>query len=76
MTLDRTLPGSTVRVVSVGGPDLVALKLMEMGMVPGAALRVIKSAPFGDPIQICIKDYHLALRRNEAKSVIVTASEA
>lgn len=71
MTLDKTPPGSAARVVSVEGSDIVALRLMEMGMVPGAPVRVIKSAPLGDPIQICVRDYHLALRRNEARAITV-----
>ena len=71
MTLDQTPLGSMVRVVSLEGADVVALRLMEMGMVPGAAVRVIKCAPLGDPIQICVRNYHLALRRNEARAITV-----
>ena len=71
VTLDKTPFGSTVRIVSLESSDVVALRLMEMGMVPGAAVRVIKSAPLGDPIQICVRNYHLALRRNEARTITV-----
>jgi Fe2+ transport system protein FeoA len=45
---------------------------MEMGLVPGAPVRVVKTAPLGDPIQVCVHNYHLALRRTEAKSIQVT----
>jgi ferrous iron transport protein A len=48
------------------------LRLMEMGMVPGAPVRVVKSAPLGDPIHVCIRDCHLALRRSEAKTISVS----
>jgi ferrous iron transport protein A len=44
---------------------------MEMGIVPGSAVRVVKFAPLGDPIQICVRDYHLALRRQEARAITV-----
>ena len=71
MTLDKTPVGVTVRVVSLEHSDVVALRLMEMGMVPGSAVRVVKSAPLGDPIQICVRNYHLALRRNEARAITV-----
>ena len=71
MTLDKTPLGSTVRIVSLESSDTVTLRLMEMGMVPGSAVRVVKSAPLGDPIQICVRNYHLALRRNEARAIIV-----
>ena len=71
MTLDKTPLGSTVRIVSLENSDIVTLRLMELGMVPGSTVRVVKSAPLGDPIQICIRNYHLALRRNEARAITV-----
>ena len=72
MTLDRIPWGAMARVVSVEGSRAVALRLMEMGMVPGAPVRVVKSAPLGDPIQVCVRNYHLALRRVEARTITVT----
>jgi ferrous iron transport protein A len=48
---------------------------MEMGIVPGAAVRMVKSAPLGDPIQVCIRNYDLALRRAEAQSIVVSLDE-
>jgi ferrous iron transport protein A len=63
--------GSTTRVVRVNGSGAVALRLMEMGVVPGAPIRVVRTAPLGDPIQICIRNYHLALRRIEAETITV-----
>ena len=71
MTLDKTPLGSTVRIVSLENSDIVTLRLMELGMVPGSTLRVVKSAPLGDPIQISLRNYHLALRRNEARAITV-----
>jgi ferrous iron transport protein A len=73
MTLDKTPPGATVRIVSLQSSDTVTLRLMEMGMVPGSAVRVVKFAPLGDPIQICVRNYHLALRRNEAQAITVSS---
>ena len=71
MTLDRMPRDSTALVMSVDGSGAAALRLMEMGVVPGALVRVVKSAPLGDPIQICLRNYHLAVRRNEAQAVTV-----
>jgi ferrous iron transport protein A len=75
MTLDKTPLGSTVRIVSLENSDVVTLRLMEMGMVPGSTVRVVKSAPLGDPIQICLRNYHLALRRNEARAITVASCD-
>ncbi len=53
----------------------MALRLMEMGIVPGAPVRVLRTAPLGDPIQVCVRNYHLALRRVEAQTVMVTIGD-
>jgi len=71
MTLDMIPRDVTARVASVEASDAHGLRLMEMGMVPGAPVRIVKSAPLGDPIQVCVRNYHLALRRAEAKSITV-----
>lgn len=71
MTLDRIPVDTLARVASVEASDAHGLRLMEMGVVPGAPVRVVKAAPLGDPIQVCIRNYHLALRRSEARSINV-----
>jgi Fe2+ transport system protein FeoA len=75
VTLDKTPLGATVRIVSLESSDVATLRLMEMGMVPGSAVRVVKAAPLGDPIQICVGNYHLALRRDDARAIFVDACE-
>ena len=75
MTLDKTPSGATVRIVSLENSDIVTLRLMELGMVPGSTVRVVKCAPLGDPIQICVRNYHLALRRNEAQTITVASCD-
>ena len=71
MTLDSIPHGVLAFVASVDATDAHGLRLMEMGLVPGAPVRVVKSAPLGCPIQVCIHNYHLALRRTEARSIQV-----
>jgi ferrous iron transport protein A len=44
---------------------------MEMGVVPGVEVRVIKTAPFGDPIEVRLRGYSLAMRRTEADAIEV-----
>ncbi len=63
--------GSSADVVTVHGEGCVPKRLMEMGLVPGVRIRVVKSAPFGDPIEIRLRGYSLALRINEAEAVEV-----
>jgi len=57
---------------AVLGPGFIALRLMEMGLVPGASISVVRTAPLGDPLQIKVRDYQLALRRTEAEMINVS----
>ncbi len=71
ITLTDLQAGNWTRVVAVRGNGAVSKRLMEMGVVPGVRVRVVKTAPFGDPMEIRLLGYNLALRRNEAASVEV-----
>ena len=75
MTLDMIPCNVKARVASVTPTDAHSLRLMEMGVVPGVPIRLVKAAPLGDPIHVCVRDSHLALRRSEAKSITVTLTE-
>jgi Fe2+ transport system protein FeoA len=57
-----------------GSPDF-RLRLMELGFVPGAEVKVVKYAPLTDPIEFVIKGYHLSLRRDEAAGVLMDPPE-
>jgi len=74
VSLDALEAGRHARVVAVRGSGAVARRLMEMGVVPGAPVRVIKAAPLGDPLEVRVRNYHLALRRSEAQTVSVVLS--
>ncbi|MFN2392511.1 MAG: ferrous iron transport protein A [Pyrinomonadaceae bacterium] len=71
MNLTNLTIGEKATVVSVNGNNAVAKRLMEMGVVPGVSVRVIKSAPFGDPLEIWVRGYHLAMRKSEADTIEV-----
>jgi ferrous iron transport protein A len=74
-TLDRLPAGVAARVLKVEGSGAAARRLMEMGVVPGAPVRVVKAAPLGDPIEVRVRTYHLALRRAEANTIQVVMSD-
>lgn len=75
MTLTNLPIGEKATVISVNGNNRIAKRLMEMGIVPGVSLRVVKSAPFGDPLEIRVLGYHLAMRKSEADAIEVQSSE-
>lgn len=72
MTLTELPIGTSGRVVSVRGDSAITRRLMEMGVVPGVSVKMIKTAPFGDPMEIKVRRYSLALRKNEANAVEVS----
>ncbi len=71
MNLTNLPIGAKAKVVAVNGNNAISRRLMEMGVVPGVSVRVIKSAPFGDPLEIRVRGYHLAMRKNEADTIEV-----
>ena len=73
-TLDRVAAGATVCVADVAGDDEMALRLLEMGLTPGVAVRVVGRAPLGDPLELELRGYRLSLRRTEAARVSVERS--
>ncbi|MBD3305630.1 ferrous iron transport protein A [candidate division KSB3 bacterium] len=74
MTLKSVAPGSRVIVKKLTGHGAVRRRLMDMGIIPGTEIEVLKVAPLGDPVEMKFKGYNLSLRRDEADMVIVEDS--
>ena len=51
-------------------------KLLDMGIIPGSSIEVVKLAPLGDPVDVKIKGYHLSLRKEEASQILVEVVES
>ncbi len=71
ITLDTVPPGARARITRLLGEPSVARRLMELGLVPGALVRVVRCAPLGDPIELEVGGVHLTLRRSEGRSIHV-----
>lgn len=69
--LDELSVGERARVVQVSGADGTATRLLEMGVTPGAELKLLGRAPWGDPLEFELRGYRLSLRRREAARVDV-----
>ena len=63
------------RIVKVGGAGGIRRRLLDMGVVSGAIVEVQRVAPLGDPVEIRIKGYDLALRLEEAANIQVELTE-
>jgi len=60
--------GMTARVSSITGNSSETVRLQEMGLTEGTVFRVVKVAPFGDPIEIELRGYRLCLRKRETSN--------
>ena len=63
-------PGDT-GVISGFSDDSLSAKLLEMGFLPGTAVRFYFTAPFGDPVCVSVSGYDLSLRLEEASTIII-----
>lgn len=71
MTLDQLELDQHARVTRVDTREPIMLRLMEMGLVPGAPVRVRKAAPFGGPLELEVRGYLLSIRREQAQRLSV-----
>ena len=70
-TLDKMKKKQEGRIIKVSGKGSLHKRILEMGVVKGAKVKVEKVAPLGDPIEIKVKGYLLSLRKDEAKNIEV-----
>ncbi len=70
MKLSQLNPGQKGVIVSFTDAEM-AVKLMEMGCLPGEEVEVERCAPLGDPIAIRVAGYQLCLRKTEAAVIII-----
>ncbi len=71
LTLDKLKPGQECRIVEVHTEGVEGQRLLDMGLVSGTRVRVIRNAPLRDPMNIRIRGYGLALRHSEARGIEV-----
>lgn len=72
MNLAKLSIGKEAKVTKINGNSAITRRLMEMGVIPGVSVKVIKTAPFGDPIEVRVRGYSLAMRKNEAETIEVS----
>lgn len=58
-------------ITRLDGDHGIVRRLMELGLVPGTRVEVLRRAPLGDPIELRLRDVHLSLRRSEAAFIHV-----
>lgn len=66
-------PGETGIIKKIGkiSDEKIKRRLLDMGVTCGAKIEVLRYAPLGDPIEVMIKDYKLAIRKIDAVNIAV-----
>ena len=67
--------GQKATVAEIKLPPESRPRLMEMGLIIGTPVEVVRFAPLGDPIEIKVRGYNLTLRKHEAEQIFVKPSE-
>jgi Fe2+ transport system protein FeoA len=75
MSLAKVMPGTSVVVEAVGGARSFRRRLMELGIIPGTRVEVLRVAPFGDPLELSARGCSLSIRSAEASQVSVKLAE-
>lgn len=70
-TLDTLPLGADAIVRRISSPRAITRRLLELGLVPGTRVSVVRVAPLGDPLVLRLRNYSLSIRRAEAAGIEV-----
>ena len=70
-TLSDLKPGDKGTIAKIGGQGAVRRRVLDMGVVPGSEIEVVRVAPLGDPVEFKLKGYNLTLRKSESQAILV-----
>ncbi|MBR4342673.1 MAG: ferrous iron transport protein B [Lachnospiraceae bacterium] len=76
MTLKEIKTGKTVTIKNVGGEGALRQHFLDMGVIPGAQVTLVKLAPMGDPMELRIHGYELTLRLADADKIEVSEEKS
>ena len=76
MMLDKLEIGQSARITAVGGEGALRQHFLDMGLIPGAEVTLVKFAPMGDPMELRIHGYELTLRLADAGKIEITPVKA
>jgi ferrous iron transport protein A len=70
-SLDLLSPGTRARLISIGGERAFRCRLMELGMLPGTMVRLIRKVDVGGVLELEVRGCRLSVRHGEARNVTV-----
>lgn len=75
LPLTALAPGGSGKVTEIKVAAAGRPRLMEMGLLVGTPVELVRYAPLGDPVEIKIRGYHLTLRKHEAEQIFVSPAD-
>lgn len=75
ITLDKLKVGQKATIKKFKGENTAKKAILEMGVIPGETIEVVRVAPLGDPIDFLIKGYQLSFRKKNASLILVEVIE-
>lgn len=71
MTMDLLSEGTQATIVQVQSKDDIKRRLMDLGIAAGSRIECLNRSPFGDPTAFLVKGTVIALRNDDARSIVV-----
>ena len=71
MTLAQLPVGKEGVIETVGGEGNLRSRFLDMGLIPGTKVKVLKMAPMGDPIQIHLRGYDITIRKEDGEKIVL-----
>ncbi|MBW8383030.1 MAG: ferrous iron transport protein A [Youngiibacter sp.] len=71
MCLTDIKPGGKAMIEGIGGNEKLAKRLLALGCTEGCEIEVVRKAPLGDPLVLSLRGFHIALRKADAKNILV-----
>lgn len=70
-TLRQMKIGESGKIIEVNGQGDVKRRMIDLGITPGVYILLKKYAPLGDPMEVRVRGYNVALRKSEAENIVV-----
>ena len=71
MTLAQLPVGKEGVIETVGVEENLRCRFLDMGLIPGTKVKVLKMAPMGDPIQIHLRGYDITIRKEDGEKIVL-----
>jgi len=75
LRLSDAKEGRVYRIVKIEGTRMVRRRILDLGLLPGLKIKIVRRAPLKDPVEVVVKGNPISIRRAEASYVILEEVE-